>query len=405
MIADFIPNCSNQFDIYSPEKEKFRVEIRDSIVGFETEWNKQFSDYYPLPVGSMLQSMEHSSINDVVYKYAVVSKGNEIFALLNFQLLSVSQKHYPDFSSLSTAACNLYKIFSGRKYLGLVSGHLFITDFPSFVCKKQTEKYFWMKEKVVSRLSKQLDVDVVLLKDLQSKEEEFWKEHKKFSLLKDDLFMEMMIRPDWVNISDYKTALSKKYLARIQKMMDAPSVAAKIELSSTFIEKHKEELGALYFQVVEKSSVKMGILNRDYFLNMKNTLGDNFKVYGYFSGGKLQAFASYLIIGKQLELYYIGMNYLDQGHRELYPMMMLDALTEAIEGGFKQFRLGRTALEAKAILGCKPRSIINLVYFRNRWLRYMMNYLLKVAAIERGESWKLRNPFRESLNETALKNN
>lgn len=404
MISNFLSSCQNKFDIFSPEKEKFRVEIVDSINGLEKDWNRLFSSQYPLPVGNVLRATEESGLKDISFKYAVVFKGQEIFALLNFQLLQVSKKHYPDFSSISAAACNLYKIFSGRKYLGLIAGHLFITDFPSMACSQPNHQFAWLKEKVISRLAKQSDVDVVLLKDIPSEEEAFWQGQKKFSLLKDDLFMEMTIRPTWKTIDDYQNDLSKKYAARIQRMRNSDSFVQRKVFTSEEIEKYSEQIGHLYQQVVDKSSVKMGILNKDYFVNMNKSLQGNFEVHGYFVEGKLQAFATYISTGHRLELYYIGMNYHFKDHRELYPLIMLNGLEKAINGKFEQYRLGRTALEAKAILGCKPRNIINLVYFRNRWLRYMMNYLLKLAEMERGEQWKLRNPFREQMTSGKLKN-
>lgn len=395
MIANLLSRCSNQFEIYSPEKEKFRVEIHDSILDLQNQWNDFFQSQYPLGAGSILAAAEQANLKDISFKYAMVFKGNDLFALLHFQLLLVSKKHYPDFSSLSSAACNLYKIFSGRKYLGLVSGHLFITDFPTFASVAPAENFLWIKEKVVLKLSKLLDVDVVLLKDLRKMEESYWKDQKKFSVLPDDLFMEMDVPQEWVDLSDYTKALSKKYAARIRKMTEEPINVKQKELSIPEIEKHQEEIEQLYQQVVDRSSVKMGILNKGYFVKMARNLDGNFKIYGYFEKSKLQGFSSFLQTGNQLELYYIGLNYQYEQHREIYPLMMVHGLNHAIENRFTKFRLGRTALEAKAILGCRPRNIINLVYFRNRWLRYMMNYLLKITALERGESWKLRNPFRE----------
>lgn len=395
MISGFLSTCQNKFDVFSPEKEKFRVEILNSIEGLEDEWNRLFHSSYPLPVGSILKATENSGLKDISFKYAVVFKGHDIYALLHFQLLKVSKKHYPDFSSLSTAACNLYKIFSGRKYLGLVSGHLFITDFPSMACSATHDDCGWLKEKIVSRLSKQLDVDIILLKDLFQTEENFWSNNKRFSLLNDDLFMELELRPEWKKIEDYKKALSKKYAARVQKLLNLQSSLQRRTLSSAEIEESIETMGSLYQQVVDRSSVKMGILTRDYFSRMKKALRENFEVQGYFVDGKMQAFATYLVTGNKLELYYIGLNYHYPGHRDLYSLIMLNGLEFAINGRFGILRLGRTALEAKAILGCKPRKINNLVYFRNRWLRYMMNYLIKLTEMERGEQWKLRNPFRD----------
>jgi hypothetical protein len=396
--------CNSKFDVYSAQKEKFRIEIYDEITGFQKEFNELFSNQFSLPVGNVLNAIQSAALKDFQFKYALIFKGESLFALLNFQLLSVSKKHYPDFSSISAAACNLYKIFSGRKYLGLVSGHLFITDFPSFACKGEHNDFLWLKEKVVSKLASLLDVDVVLLKDISSSEEQFWKDNKKFSLLKDDFFMEIVLNPEWKNIEDYRKALTKKYAARIQKMQEYKSVFEVKILDLELLKKHLLEIGQLYQQVVDRSSVKMGILNSAYFLNLKEELNNQIEYYGYFYQNKLQAFASFLKIGNQLELYYIGLNYNHPIHKDLYPMIMLDGLEKSINEKFEKFRLGRTALEAKAILGAKPRQIKNLVHFRNRWLRYMMNYLMKAAEAERGEQWKLRNPFKSEVQiETLLK--
>ena len=74
MIANLLSQCSNQFEIYSPEKEKFRVEIHDSIIGLEAYWNDLFRLQYPLEVGSVLAAAEQANLKDITFKYAMVFK-------------------------------------------------------------------------------------------------------------------------------------------------------------------------------------------------------------------------------------------------------------------------------------------------------------------------------------------
>jgi hypothetical protein len=57
-------------------------------------------------------------------------------------------------------------------------------------------------------------------------------------------------------------------------------------------------------------------------------------------------------------------------------------------------KLGRTALEAKAIIGCKPVYLDNYIKLKSKPMQLGLKYMLKVFANERGTEWKKRNPFK-----------
>ncbi|HUM47635.1 MAG TPA: hypothetical protein PLD84_11950, partial [Chitinophagales bacterium] len=78
-----------------------------------------------------------------------------------------------------------------------------------------------------------------------------------------------------------------------------------------------------------------------------------------------------------------------------YFNMMYDGIAMAIESKKKVVELGRTAREAKAMLGGKPTYFTS--YFRLRgWLvNQLVTRFAGTFNEKAGQSWQLRNPFKK----------
>lgn len=94
-----------------------------------------------------------------------------------------------------------------------------------------------------------------------------------------------------------------------------------------------------------------------------------------------------------LDMFYIGFDYSKNEERQLYFNILFFTIEEAIRLQKKKLILGRTALEAKARLGCKPKYLSTYLYIRNPIIRWVINRLHQNINSMEGE-WENRHPFK-----------
>ena len=138
----------------------------------------------------------------------------------------------------------------------------------------------------------------------------------------------------------------------------------------------------------------MGLLNGQYFVEMKRALGDNYKVLGYYLEDKLVAFTSYILGNEEMEIHYIGIDYQYNEECKLYFNILFDGLETAIENRKTSLELGRTAREVKASLGAVGVEVKNYILVKLGLPTLVYNYFQKWYNSHNNEDWKNRYPFR-----------
>lgn len=374
------------------------VEIFQSYKQLPTAWDVM------LPAGHKFKTanlayIEDSKIDNLTHYYGVLTVNGVMVGGMYLQRLAVNKDHYPDFSNTGTIAGHVYKTVSKRSYGLLVAGNLFYTGFPSYWFNNQaisTNIFYKAFKQAINKLlsatkSSALmlkDVDVQLKKQLETKN---W----GFTHMGEDIFMQMTLNPGWKTLDDYTKSLTKKYVARIKKMQVGRWELTTRMLNLSEIEAYLPDIERLYLDVCGHSSVKIGILNGDYFVNMKNVLGEKFEVWGWFKGDKMMAFTTSVIENGDYEVYYIGYSEADNKTYCIYPNILLHGVERSILLHKNTLKLGRTALEAKAIIGCKPVYLDNYIKLKSKPMQLGLKYMLKAFATERGYEWKKRNPFKD----------
>jgi hypothetical protein len=150
----------------------------------------------------------------------------------------------------------------------------------------------------------------------------------------------------------------------------------------------------LYHQVADKQDVKMGILNAQYFVSMKETLQANFSVMGYFLDTELVAFSSYIFDNKAMEIHYIGIDYAYNDRHKIYFNILFDGLEMAMLHDKPTIALGRTTKEAKASAGASPIFINNYIWIKFGLPTLAFNFFYKWYSSQTNDAWKNRNPFK-----------
>jgi Acetyltransferase (GNAT) domain len=277
----------------------------------------------------------------------------------------------------------------------LVIGHLFRHDGVYYYLDKNIKDKQQFFAKAIEAIQAQIKHHAIFLKDLPAALSMPFKMNTKFQAFDNDVSMQLTIPATWNSIADYENALTKKYAKRMrttQKQMTDVSIQP---LSLLEVEKHQQRIYELYHQVAKNQTITFGLLNEKYFGLFKKQMGDALKMYGYFYQGNLIAFSSAIIHDGAYDMNYIGFDYTYNQQLGLYFNMLFCCVQNAIDEGCNTLILGRTALEAKAILGCHPVPIKGYYKINNFVFREITKRFTSRTATAQGEMWMNRHPFKE----------
>jgi hypothetical protein len=154
----------------------------------------------------------------------------------------------------------------------------------------------------------------------------------------------------------------------------------------------QDQLFALYKEVQTNAGVRMFELVPEYFSMLQKSAGDGFRCSVVRKEGKLLGFLISVADGDTAVAYHIGFDRAAAADLPIYLRLLHAGIGDAISMGCKQISFGRTALEPKAALGCKPQPFGILVRHRQPVLNKMMKSLL--LGIEHDEAPE-RSPFKK----------
>jgi predicted N-acyltransferase len=272
-----------------------------------------------------------------------------------------------------------------------VCGNICRIDFPSLVFDDAQISFDDILEILLFAFSKE-KCSALLIKDLQYDNKDSLSKHgfEKFS----DSTMTLKVDESWRSFDDYLAALSKKYKQRARKVRAKRFELTVKTLTSEEVTKFKNRIGELFHYTSEKQVMRIGITTEEYFVAMKEAYGESFFINCYFLGDRLIAFASHFVYEDMLEVHYIGIDYTFNNKYSLYFNILFDGVDQAILLKKNNLELGRTALEAKAMVGCTPVYFNDYLFVKNRFIRRLVQTFQEYFQKNQGEKWKGRHPFR-----------
>ena len=355
-----------------------------------------------LPPDHQLQSKYlkalQASTKDIDFRYVIFREENDADAIAvgYFQLIHFTDKNYnyPYFRNLLLKS--IEKRFMKKGFGILACGNLFRIDFPGIYIKNEKVA---VKE-IISYVElflrdHRVKYDAILIKDWPYAAEQQWSKIYGYQRWPDDLTMKLRLNSAWKSFGDYIGALKHKYAQRVRRARIKANKLIRRELSDADISQYKKEIYELYKQVMERQVIRMGIINEDYFNQMKRAFNDQFKVFGYFIGERLVAFSSNIIYPRMWELHYIGFDYRMNETSWLYYNLMFDAIGDAIHYGKEELELGRTAREAKATLGAQPAYFTSFVRLNGAIARWIAKILATRFNQRIGTQWLERHPYKQ----------
>jgi predicted N-acyltransferase len=200
------------------------------------------------------------------------------------------------------------------------------------------------------------------------------------------------INESWTSEHDYIDALSKKYRDQYKRARKKSDGIIKQKMSLSDIRKYEDVIYDLYFNVAKNAPFNTFFLARNHFSFFKETMKDNFLLYGYFLEGELIGFNTLIKNGDVMDTYFLGYNENIQREKMLYLNMLYDIIAYSINQGFREIVFARTALEIKSSVGAKPIKMYGLITHSNALINHNIGKLFDY--LEPKTEWQERNPFK-----------
>lgn len=344
-----------------------------------------------------IRTTEFSHLPDLEYFYVFITdKAGAPLAACYFQLLHIRQNHLNPIS-LKNWQRFLWRSFAGtfRPKL-LVAGHLFRHDVQSFFHADTVSPFdvYGLYRKAIDKVLDISGASAVLVKDTSPELVTYFQNYApQYTMLRNDISMEMELPMEWQSIADYEKALKHKYAQRFRKIRQHWSQLNVKELSAQDVLKNQSHLYELYKQVTDKQQVRLGYLSPECLPLLKQVYADELKIWGVYENEQLVAFFSAWLKPDAFDMFYIGFDYNRNADLQLYFNILFFSIEQAIVYRKPKLILGRTALDAKARLGCKPRYLNTFVFIPNRYTRQFVQRLQNANSREEGE-WESRHPFK-----------
>lgn len=320
---------------------------------------------------------EVSKLENISFSYLLIyNNSSQIIAVAYFQKIHFGRKHYISIFEQNAFIKPIENLITKKGFQLLVCGNLLRIDSSGLFYDKLTTdtlSIFNLLESFYKSLKP--SPHVILIKDWESMQHEDWITKLKYKIWEGDLTMKFKVDPLWNSFEDYIKSLRHRYAQRVRKSRNLLSTVTRKELSLLEIVKYSDEIEQLYNNVVYKQSIRMVIVPKFYFIEMKKSLHENFRIHLYFLDNIPVGFTSQIINDQLLEIHFIGLDYkINQSHW-LYFNMLYDSIQDAISLKKNEVELGRTAREAKANIGAYP-VFFNNYYRVNGYFTSLMVELL-----------------------------
>lgn len=314
-----------------------------------------------------------------------------------FQLLQLNAKHvnHNMVGAGKYIGWQLYTAIARPKLL--VSGHLFRHDVNSVYCHGGLSGYdiYTFYKLAIDEAMRANCASAVLIKDMPARLDKYFCNYEpRYMMLRNDISMEMDIPAAWHTMDDYEHALKHKYAQRYRKIRERWHELEIKELDTKQVADNQDNLYALYQQVTDHQQVRIGLLSAEFIPKLKQH-DDRLKVWGIYEGEQLIGFFSAWVYADAFDMFYIGFDYEKNTAFSLYFNILFFAIEQAIHYRKQKLILGRTALDAKARLGCKPRYLSTFLYIKNSMVRSRIMQAQNNTTANEG-AWENRHPFKKT---------
>ncbi len=206
--------------------------------------------------------------------------------------------------------------------------------------------------------------------------------------------MVLTLRPEWKSWDDYLASMTSGYRSAAKKLLkDCANASITLRLATAEeMAARADELHGLYGQVHQAQGLRLATLTPGYLPAMAAALGERFRCrVAEHADGRWLGFVTSVHDGDTTLGYYIGYDRAANADAPIYLTLLQSTVQDAIAFGSTRLSLGRTALEPKAKMGCKPEPLSCAVRHRVSALNWIVTALTKTAEHDEPPE---RSPFK-----------
>lgn len=376
--------------------KKLYTIVKD-IQSIALEWSRIVPECHPLDYQRLLaiqQSMSHQ------FRFYYVLHRNEAghnIGVQYYQYLPFQSAYYDSLMKRNALLRRLEALLVDERFGMLICGSLFSVNAPGFYFSDETGSSTELFQRILQPSADILQTigrAEIIYKDIPHQLRILFGQHQ-FEPFDDDVTMTMRIDPEWKSFEDYVSSLKHKYAQRARKIIRAAKDIERRELQAEDIKQYAAEINQLFMQVVNKQSIRLGIPDANYFIAMKAAKPHTFSMCGYFLNHRPVAFASYIVNHQNDELHYIGFDYALNKSHYLYFNILFDGIRKAIENKINILEMGRTAREAKEVVGARPVVFHSFIRFSSPLSKRIYHYLKKRFQQKTELGITERHPFKQ----------
>jgi hypothetical protein len=206
--------------------------------------------------------------------------------------------------------------------------------------------------------------------------------------------MVLTLRPEWRSWDDYLASMTSGYRSAAKKLLkDCGAAGLTLRLATAEeMAARADELHALYGQVHQAQGLRLATLTPGYLPAMAAALGARFRCrVAEHADGRWLGFVTSVHDGETTLGYYIGYDRAANAEAPIYLSLLQSTVQDALAFGSTRLSLGRTALEPKAKMGCRPEPLSCAVRHRVSALNWIVSALTRTAEHDEPPE---RSPFK-----------
>ena len=330
-------------------------------------------------------------------RYALISDGDAPVAAVCLQIVTLDHSNLGDLKRSRVWR----KLGAKMRTRVLVCGNLLVYGMHgvSIVSGADRAKVWQAVSEVIYRVRRAEKLagstDIVLLKDFDvaARKDSAILSKLSYGALETEPNMVLSVNPAWRRHDDYLQSLSSKFRSDIKSRVFKrfQEAGCSIELLDD-VDAHASELQQLYLLVHGNAGLRPFTVPASYWPELATLPGADARVHVARKGKRIVGFIMSVRDGETALAYHIGFDRQAAGEGvPVYLRLLHASLAQAIEYGARRVSFGRTALEPKARLGCKPEATIVWARHRHPFLNQLLQPMLKL--IEHDDAPELE-PFK-----------
>ncbi|MCU7618121.1 peptidogalycan biosysnthesis protein [Chryseobacterium sp. PBS4-4] len=361
-----------------------------------SNWNDVIGQHNIMLSKEYFRTLETSCPENMKCFYVAFFSADELIGGALFQYLNFIQ--HKTFQK-DEAFCDV-KNFVAKKFTKnvMILGNNMLTGQNGFyfdASKITIDHVIPILDEAVQEMQKQEGkTSLIIYKDYQASFVKYFqgRNHKSFFRFSVQPNMILRLKEDWLTFEDYLNAFSTKYRTRAKSAKKKIIGIEKSEMNFDDIQNHRKEMNVLYQNVAENAPFNTFFLAENHFESMKESLEENFKVFGYYLNEKLIGFYTLILNNKDIDTYFLGYSKDLQKEKQIYLNMLLDMVAFGINEKFHRIIFGRTALEIKSTIGAQPVEIFGLIRHNNSLINLFMERIF--TSLNPVVEWIQRKPFK-----------